>query len=119
LDRTQALKLLKEIATSCPQIDEKTVSLKEADSTELTSKGLQIIVGGINKDNKTCIRKTVDQYNYLVKEGTDRIIIYEPTELKCPECGIIFSSIQKLKKHVTNTHYSKEGEQTEMPTGIM
>jgi hypothetical protein len=111
--------LLKEIALRCPNISEKTVSLKEPNPKDNTSKGFQIIVGGINKDNKTCIRKAVDQYDYLVKEGSDRIIIYDPAELKCPECGRVFGSTVELKGHITKVHYSREYEQTEMPTGTM
>jgi hypothetical protein len=119
LDRIQAIEILKEIAMKCPQIGEKSVSLKETNSKDNTSKGFQIIVGGINKDNKTCIRRAVDQCDYLVKEGPDRIIIYDPAELKCPECGIKFNSTKELKTHITEVHYSKEYEQTEMPTGTM
>ncbi len=119
MDRNQALKLLKEIALRCPHISEKTVSLKKPNPKDVTSKGFQIIVGGINKDNKTCIRKAVDQYDYLVKEGSDRIIIYDPAELKCPECGRTFDSTRELKIHITGKHYNREYEQTEMPTGIM
>jgi hypothetical protein len=119
LDRNQALLLLKEIALRCPLISEKTVSLKEPNPKDATSKGFQIIVGGINKDNNTCIRKAVEQYDYLVREGPDRIIIYDPLELKCPECGRILDSTVELKRHITKEHYNKEYEQTEMPTGRM
>ena len=119
MDRNQALKLLKEIALRCPLISEKTVSLKEPNPKDATSKGFQIIVSGINKDNKTCIRKAVERYNYLVKEDSDSIILYDPVELKCPECGRMFNSTEELKGHITKVHYGREYEQTEMPTGRM
>jgi endogenous inhibitor of DNA gyrase (YacG/DUF329 family) len=119
LDRSQALNLLKEIARKCPLIDEKTVSLSESNPYDLASKGCQIIVGGINKDDKTCIRKALADYDYLIKELSDRMVIYDPAQLKCPECGRTFDSTKELKTHITASHYSKEYEQTEMPTGRM
>ena len=119
LNKNQAFKLVNEIALKCPQIENKTVSLNEPNSKDVTSKGFYITVSGINKDDKTCIRKAVDQYDYLVKEDANRIIIYDPEEIKCPECGRTFDSIRELKKHITEVHYGKENEQTEMPTGTM
>jgi endogenous inhibitor of DNA gyrase (YacG/DUF329 family) len=119
LDRSQALNLLREIAQKCPLIDEKTVSLNESNPYDLASKGCQIIVGGINKDDKTCIRKAIAHYDYLIKELADRMVIYDPAQLKCPECGRSFGSTKELKTHITTSHYSQEHEQTEMPTGRM
>lgn len=119
MDRIQALKLLKEIALGCPQIGETAVSLNKPNPKDVTSKGFQIIVDGINKDDKTCIRKAIDQYDYLVKEDADRMIIFDPLEMKCPECSRKFDSMRELKTHITEAHYSKEYEQTEMPTGTM
>ena len=119
LDRTEAMKLLKELAHLCPLIDEKIVSLNESSPDDLTAKGFLIVISGINKDDKTCLRKAVDQYDYLVKEGPDRMIIFDPEELKCPDCGKTFESTRQLKTHITGVHYSKEFEQTEMPTGEM
>jgi hypothetical protein len=119
LDKNQALKLLEEIKQKCPQIDKKTVSLDESNPENVSAKGFQVFVGGIDKDDKTCIRKAIDQYDYLVKEGPDRMIIFDPAELKCPECGKIFESTRELKTHITQVHYKKESEQTEMPTGTM
>ena len=119
LDKNQALKLLEEITKKCPQIDEKTMSLNESNSLDVASRGFQIIVGGIDKDDRTCIRKAIDQYDYLIKEAPDRMIIFDPAELKCPECGKTFESTRELKIHITGVHYSKEFEQTEMPTGRM
>jgi hypothetical protein len=119
LNKIQALKLIKEITLRCPQIEDKTISLNEPNPKDVTSKGFQIIVSGIDKDDKTCIRKAIGQYDYLVKEDADRMIIYDPAELKCPECGTTFDSTRELKIHITGVHYSKEYEQTEMPTGTM
>ena len=119
LNKNQALKLLKEITLRCPQIEDKTISLNEPNSKDVTSKGFYIIVSGIDKDDKTCIRKAIGQYDYLVKEDADRMIIYDPAELKCPECGRTFDSTRELKIHITGVHYNKEYEQTEMPTGTM
>jgi hypothetical protein len=119
LDENQAIKLLEQIKQKCPQIDGKTLSLNESSAENLASKGFQILVGGIDKDDKTCIRKAIDQYDYLVKEEPDRMVIYDPAELKCPECGKMFESTRELKTHITTVHYKKEFEQTEMPTGKM
>jgi hypothetical protein len=119
LNKILALELLKEIALRCPQIEDKTVSLNQPNSKDVTSKGFYIIVSGIDKDDKTCIRKAIAQYDYLVKEDADRMIIYDPAELKCPECGRTFDSTRDLKIHITDVHYNKEYEQTEMPTGTM
>jgi len=119
LDRNEAIILLKELAQLCPLIDEKIVSLNESSADDLTAKGFLIVISGIDKDDKTCLRKAVDQYAYLIKEGPDRMIIFDPAELKCPECGKTFDSTKELKTHITEAHYSKEYEQTEMPTGIM
>lgn len=116
MDKTEAIKLLKELAQLCPLIDENIVSLNESSPDDLTTKGFLIVISGINKDDKTCFRKAVDQYDYLIKEGPDRMIIYDPPELKCPECGKKFETIREL---ITRIHYSKEFEQTEMPTGEM
>ena len=117
MDRTEAIKLLKRLAQLCPLIDEKIVSLNESSPDYLTAKGFLIVISGINKDDKTCLRKAVDQYDYLIKEGPNRLIIYDPAELKCPECGKTFETTRELKTHITGVHYSKEFEQTEMPTG--
>lgn len=111
--------MLEEIKQNCPQIDEKTVSVNESNILDVASMGFQIFVGGIDKDDRTCIRKAIDQYDYLIKEGPDGMIIYDPAELKCPECGKTFETIRELKVHITGVHYSKEFEQTEMPTGEM
>ncbi len=119
MDKNQALKLLEEIKQKCPQINEKTMSLNESNPENVASKGFQILVGGIDKDDKTCIRKAIDQYDYIVKIGPGRMIIFDPAELKCPECGKIFESTRELKTHITGVHYKKEFEQTEMPTGTM
>ena len=113
------MKLLKELAHLCPLIDEKIVSLNESSPDDLTAKGFLMVISGINKDDKTCLRKAVDQYDYLIKEGPDSMIIFDPEELKCPDCGKTFDSIRELKTHITGVHYSKEFQQTEMPTGIM
>jgi hypothetical protein len=119
LDKNQAHKLLEEIKQNCPQIDKKTVSVNESNLLDVASIGFQIFVGGIDKDDRTCIRKAIDQYDYLIKDGPDRMIIYDPAELKCPECGKTFETTRELKTHITGVHYSKEFEQTEMPTGEM
>ncbi len=120
LNKDEALRLLKELTHSCPFIGEKSVAINESNPNDETSKGFQIVIGGINKDNKTCLRKTVEKYKYLTKEDQGRrIIIYDPKQIKCPECGENFISTTELKKHITSTHYSKESEQTEEPTGIM
>ena len=119
LDRVEALRVLKKLAIECPFIGEKSVSLVESNLSDEASKGIQIVIGGINKDNKTCLRKGIQEYNYLTKEQQDTIIVYDPKEIKCPECSKTYNSMSELKAHITSEHYSKEFEQTEEPTGIM
>jgi hypothetical protein len=119
LDKTEALRLLKELAKRCPNMGEKSVALNESYPNDQESKGFQVIVGGLNKDNKTCLRKAVSQYDYVIKEDHDRMVIYDPKELVCPDCGKYFNSMSELKTHITALHYSKEYQQTEEPTGIM
>ncbi len=119
MDRTEAIKLLKELEQICPSIDEKIVSLNEAGPDDLNAKGFLIVIRGINKDDKTCLRKAIDKYNYLVRENPAEMVIYDPKEFRCPECGKTYNSIRELKTHITTIHYSKEYEQTEMPTGRM
>lgn len=119
MDKDEALRILKELAQQCPAMGKESLSLKESEPNDETSKGFQIIVGGIDKDNKTCLRKGINQYNLLTKEVGDKIVIYTPKTNQCPECGKIFSSRRELKAHITLVHYNLESEQTEMPTGSM
>ena len=78
MKRTQAVKIYKQIITSC-KIEVAYVSLTPPKKDDTTSKGYQLHISpSISNYDKERLQKIVKNQHLSLKEQSDRIIIYKP-----------------------------------------
>ena len=79
MNRSEAVKVLKDVLEKCPSVDGAYIALMPSDSADLLSHGFQIhIKTSLSQEDRRCVQELLTKQGLKLKETPDKTIIYRP-----------------------------------------